>query len=176
MRGGSRRRSGWRGGAGGTRCSRRRSALAAAALVRRRPCCALLYAAADRHAAEQAEANQRITRLASNLEKESGALKNERGRLKTALAESNSRLARLDLERGQAAFEKGQVGVGMLWTVESLRMAAEAGDEAGQHVALANLSAWRRHHVELKEVFSHGNTVACGRLQPRRQDDPHREQ
>jgi serine/threonine protein kinase len=42
---------------------------------------------------------------------------------KAALAESNSRLARLDLERGQAAFEKGQIGLGMLWTVESLRMA-----------------------------------------------------
>ena len=86
-------------------------------------------------------------------------LKNERGSLKTALAESNRRLARLDLERGQAAFEKGQVGVGMLWTVESLRMAAEAGDEAGRHVALANLSAWRRQLVELKGVFSHGDAV-----------------
>ena len=75
------------------------------------------------------------------------------------LSESNSRLAMLDLERGRAAFEKGQIGVGMLWIVESLRMAAEAGDEAGRHVALANLSAWRRHQVELKAVFTHGNAV-----------------
>ena len=120
----------------------------------------LLYADRQaRHAALQTEANKRITRLASDLENESDSLKNERGRLRTALAESNSRLARLDLERGQAAFEKGQIGVGMLWTVESLRMAVEAGDEAGRHVALANLSAWRRHQVELKAVFTHGNAV-----------------
>ncbi len=94
----------------------------------------------------------------------------ERARLESSLAESNRRLARLDLERGQAAFEKGQIGVGMLWTVESLRMATEAKDEAGRHVALANLSAWRRHHVELKGVFSHGDMVDVGGLQPRRQD------
>ena len=118
------------------------------------------------HANRQAEANKQIAGLASNLETESAALKEERGRLKTALSESNRRLARLDLERGQAAFEKGQVGVGMLWTVESLRMAAEAGDAAGRHAALANLSAWRRHHVEPKEVFSHGRTVAAVAFSP----------
>ena len=113
------------------------------------------------HTKRQAEANQRITRLASDLEKESSALKdersalrNERGRLKTALSESNRRLAMLDLERGRVAFEKRQVGPGMLWTVESLRMATEAGDEAGKHLALANLSAWRRQLVELKMIFS----------------------
>ena len=72
----------------------------------------------------------------------------------------------LDLERGRAAFEKGQVGVGMLWTVESLRMAAAAGDEAGRHVALANLSAWRRHLVELKAVFSHGDAVQAVAFSP----------
>lgn len=111
------------------------------------------------HANRQAEANKRITRLASDLEKEGG-------RLKTALSESNRRLAMLDLERGRAAFEKGQIGVGMLWTVESLRMATEAKDEAGRHVALANLSAWRRHHVALKEVFSHGDEVWCVAFSP----------
>ena len=71
------------------------------------------------------------------------------------MSESNSRLARLNLERGQAAFEKGRLGAGMIWTVESMRLAAEAGDVAGRHVALANLTAWRRHHVELKQIFSH---------------------
>jgi eukaryotic-like serine/threonine-protein kinase len=119
-----------------------------------------LYAAAQSHRAdEQAEANQRIAGLASNLEKESGALKNERANLRAALSESNRRLAMLDLERGQAAFEKGQVGAGMLWTVESLRMADAAGDEAGRHVALDNLSAWRRHLVEPKAVFSPGDAL-----------------
>ena len=90
----------------------------------------------------------------------------QRADLKTALSESNRRLAMLDLERGRAAFEKGQVGVGMLWTVESLRMAAAAGDEAGQHVALANLSAWRRHHVELKASSRHGDAVTAVAFSP----------
>jgi eukaryotic-like serine/threonine-protein kinase len=80
-------------------------------------------------------------------------------RIATALAQSNSRLAMLYLERGKADFEKGQVGAGMLWTVASLRMAAEAKDEAGRYVALANLAAWRRQLVELRGVFSHDDPV-----------------
>ncbi len=116
---------------------------------------------------ESAGRGEQADRRAGEQPRNGGAaLKEERGRLKTALSESNRRLARLDLERGQAAFEKGQIGVGMLWTVESLRMAAEAGDAAGRHVALANLSAWRRHHVEPKEVFSHGRTVAAVAFSP----------
>jgi eukaryotic-like serine/threonine-protein kinase len=111
------------------------------------------------HVKRQGEANQRISRLASDLRKESGALTDERAHLKTALAESNRRLAMLDLERGRTAFNEGQVGVGLLWTVESLRMAAESRDATGRHVALANLSAWRRHHLEPKQVFSHDSTT-----------------
>src|SRR5262249_57081106 len=84
--------------------------------------------------AEQAEANRRIAGLVSNLEKESGALKEERANLRTALSESNRRLAMLDLERGRVAFEKGQVGPGMLWTVESVRMATGAGAGGGTHL------------------------------------------
>ncbi len=102
--------------------------------------------------AEQTEATNKIKRLADNLEQRSKALE-------SSLSESNRRLATLNFERGQAAFEKGQVGIGMLWTVESLRIATEAGDKPGRHVAMANLSAWRRHYVELKEVFSHGDAV-----------------
>ncbi len=111
------------------------------------------------HANRQTAANKRITQLATDLE-------GERGRLKTALSESNSRLARLDLERGRAAFDKGRVGVGMLWTVESLRVATEAGDEAGRHVALANLAAWRRHLTELKAVYSHDGAVTSVAFSP----------
>jgi WD40 repeat protein len=98
-----------------------------------------------RHATELADANTQI---------------------RTALAESNRRLAMLDLERGQMAFEKGQIGVGMLWTVDSLRMATEAKDAAGRHVALANLSAWRRHHIELKGVLSHKDGIASVTFSP----------
>src|SRR5262249_55008866 len=85
------------------------------------------------------------------------------------LVESNRRLATLDLERGRVAFEKDQIGVGLLWTVESLRMATAAGDEPGRHLALANLSAWRREVVEPKLLFSHGDMGMSGAFSPDRQ-------
>jgi WD40 repeat protein len=133
-----------------------------------------LYADEQAHRAdEQAEATRKIARLASDLEKESGALrvergalKEERGRLKTALSESNRRLATLNFERGRVAFEKGEICAGMLWTIESLRMATEAGDPAGRHLALANLSAWRRHLVEPKGIFSHHAMVTSVAFSP----------
>jgi WD40 repeat protein len=109
---------------------------------------ALLYAVEQAH-----RANDR-TRYAENQAEAAASYK-------VALSESNRRLAMLDLERGQIAFEKGQIGVGMLWTVESMRMAAEAGDAAGRHVALANLAAWRRSHLDFKEVFPHGDSVSA---------------
>ena len=112
------------------------------------------------HAKRQGDANKRITLLA----RRSG--KTWQDALESSLAESKSRLARLDLERGQIAFEKGQIGVGMLWTVESMRMAAEAGDAAGRHVALANLAAWRRSHLDFKEVFPHGDSVSAVAFSP----------
>jgi eukaryotic-like serine/threonine-protein kinase len=106
----------------------------------------------QRRASEQSEAQGIAAGLAENY--------------RSQLAESNRRLARLHLERGRAAFEKGQVGVGMLWTVKSLRTAAAAEDEAGQRVALANLSAWRRHHVKLKGVFTHGGSIEAAAFSP----------
>jgi eukaryotic-like serine/threonine-protein kinase len=111
------------------------------------------------HVNRQDAANKRISQLAADLQ-------GERGRLKIALSESNSRLARSDLERGLAAFEKGRIGVGMLWTVESLRVASEAGDEDGRRVALANLAAWRRQLRELKGVFTHGGGVTAAAFSP----------
>jgi WD40 repeat protein/serine/threonine protein kinase/tetratricopeptide (TPR) repeat protein len=126
-----------------------------------------LYADEQAHRAdEQAEATRKITQLASDLEKEGGALKDERSHLKTALFESNRRLAMLNFERGRIAFEKGEVGAGMLWTVESLRMATVAGDPDGRHLALANLSAWRRHLSEPKGIFSHGDMVTSVAFSP----------
>jgi WD40 repeat protein/serine/threonine protein kinase/tetratricopeptide (TPR) repeat protein len=80
--------------------------------------------------------------------------------LRAALSESDRRLAMRNLERGRAAFEKGHVGEGMVWTVEALRMATEARDENWKRVARANLSAWRRHLVELKGLLSHGDQVS----------------
>jgi WD40 repeat protein/tetratricopeptide (TPR) repeat protein len=87
-------------------------------------------------------------------------------RYKVALSESNRRLAILNFERGRAAFEKGQIGAGMVWTVESLRRATEAGDEDWKRVALANLSAWRRQHVKLKGLVSHDGSVTSVAFSP----------
>jgi serine/threonine protein kinase len=118
------------------------------------------------HANRQATANRRIAALAGAIQKESVALKTERVNLQSALAESSRRLAVLDLERGRVAFAKRQVGVGMLWTVQSLRMAAQAGDAVGRHVALAKLAAWRDHLIPLKKVFSHGDPVEAVAFSP----------
>ena len=62
------------------------------------------------------------------------------GDLKTSLAESNRLLAIRNFDRGQAAFEKGEIGPGMLWMIESWRSAVAAGDPAWQHAARANLA------------------------------------
>ena len=109
--------------------------------------------------AEQTEATDKITRLADDLQRRGKALE-------SSLTESNRRLAMLNFERGQLAFEKGQIGPGMLWTVESLRLATDANDDAGRHLALANLSAWRRHYVIPKAVLSFGAEVASVALSP----------
>ena len=86
--------------------------------------------------------------------------------MKSALSESKSRLARLDLERGLAAFDKGEIGVGMLWTVESFKMASEAEDQAARHVALANLSAWRRSLADVKQVYTHDGGITAVAFSP----------
>jgi WD40 repeat protein/tetratricopeptide (TPR) repeat protein len=85
---------------------------------------------------------------------------------KAALSESDRRLAMLNLERGRIAFEKEHVGEGLLWTVEALRMATAARREDWKRVALANLSAWRPHLVELKGIFPHGDQVRSVAFSP----------
>ena len=75
-------------------------------------------------------------------------------KLKDALAQSNRRLALLNLQRGQAACDQGQIGPGLLWMVESLRAATDAGDPDWKNAALANLSDWRRFCTGLKGVYS----------------------
>jgi WD40 repeat protein len=106
----------------------------------------------QRRASEQSEAQKIAAGLAEDY--------------RTQLAESNHRLAMLYLERGRASFEKGQVGVGLLWMLKSLRTAAAAGDEAGRYVASANLAAWRHDNVELKGVFSHGGSATGAAFSP----------
>jgi eukaryotic-like serine/threonine-protein kinase len=106
----------------------------------------------ERRASEQSEAQGFAAGLAENY--------------RSQLAESNRRLAMLNFDTGQAAFEKGQIGVGMLWTVQSLRSADAVGDEASRHLALANLAAWRRQLPELKNVFSHRGKVMAVAFSP----------
>jgi WD40 repeat protein/serine/threonine protein kinase len=106
----------------------------------------LLYAERQaRHATDLADANTQI---------------------RTALSESNRRLAMFELECGRIAFEKSQIGVGMLRTVEALRTAAVADDPAWKRTVLANLSAWRRELPELKGIFPHENIIPSAAFSP----------
>jgi WD40 repeat protein len=84
----------------------------------------------------------------------------------TLLADSHRRLAILNYERGQAAFEKEEIGPGLLWMVECWRSSASAGDPAWRRSARAQLSAWRRHCPRLKAVFSHSGAVGVVAFSP----------
>jgi WD40 repeat protein/serine/threonine protein kinase/tetratricopeptide (TPR) repeat protein len=113
----------------------------------------VLYADRQRRfALDKAEAARKITDLA--------------GDLKTSLAESNRLLAMRNFDRGQAAFEKGEIGPGLLWMIESWRSAIAADDPAWQHAARANLAAWQPHHPRLKAVLSHPSPVDAAAFSP----------
>jgi hypothetical protein len=84
----------------------------------------------------------------------------------TLLAGSHRRWAILNYERGQAAFEKEEIGSGLLWTVECWRSAIAAGDPVWQHSARSQLSAWRRHCAGLKAVFSVAAAVKAVAFSP----------
>jgi eukaryotic-like serine/threonine-protein kinase len=121
---------------------------------------AVLYADRQYHfATEQGKANQEITRLNLDLGK-------ERVSLRKSLSESNRLLAIRNFDRGQSAFEKDQIGSGLLWMIESWRSAIEAGDPAWQHAARANLGAWQPHHARLKVVLSHESPVDAAAFSP----------
>ena len=66
-------------------------------------------------------------------------------------------MAILNFERGQFAFDRGEIGPGLLWMVETLRIATDAGDPDWKHVALANLSAWRIRYPKLRMILANGN-------------------
>jgi WD40 repeat protein len=87
-------------------------------------------------------------------------------KLADELGRSNRRLAVLNLERGQAACTQGQIGPGLLWMLESLRVATDAGDADWKHTALANLSDWRRFHHVLQGVYSHGGEITSVAFSP----------
>ncbi len=86
--------------------------------------------------------------------------------LTRSLAESNRLLAIRNFDRGQAAFEKDQIGQGLLWMIESWRSAIAAGEPDWQHAARANLATWRPHHARLKAIVSHESPVAAAAFSP----------
>jgi WD40 repeat protein len=86
--------------------------------------------------------------------------------LKEALSQSNRRLAVLNYERGQAAFENGQFGPGVLWMVESWRSAVAAGDPGWRHAARANMAAWQSHDIAVKALVSHQGAVTSLAFSP----------
>ncbi len=67
---------------------------------------------------------------------------------KAALSESNRRLAILNFEHGQAAFEKRAHRRGNALERRGASMATAAGAEDWKQVALANLAAWRADLAE----------------------------
>jgi len=82
--------------------------------------------------------------------------------------ESNLRLAALSYERGQAACERGDIGVGLLRMMQSWRSAVSAGDRGigWQRTARAGLASWQRHHREILAVYSHSEGVTSVALSP----------
>ncbi len=128
---------------------------------------ALLYADRKaRLAAVEADKAREQTLAANEILILAKDLRAQRDALKSALTTSNQRLAALHFERGQSAFEKGEIGPGLLWMVESWRSAVAAGDRGWQHAARANMAAWQSHDVALKAVFSHQDWVVAVAFSP----------
>ena len=50
--------------------------------------------------------------------------------------------AELAMDHGRALCEQGEIGQGMLWLARSLRLAAEARDDALERAARINLAEW----------------------------------
>jgi WD40 repeat protein/tetratricopeptide (TPR) repeat protein len=110
-------------------------------------------------AVAQTRAKNRIKGLAVDLRASLDRSENLAGELKTSLKESHRRLARLNFERAQNAFDKEQIGPGMLRLVQSWRSAIAADDPGWQHAARASLSAWRHHLAEPRTVLFHEQSV-----------------
>ena len=111
------------------------------------------------YATEQIRATQRIGALASDLKKERQSLRN-------SLTQSNRRLAIQHFERGLAAFEKGEVDAGLLWTLESWRSAIAANDLSWQRAARASLSAWLPRQPRLRGLYSHDRPIVNVAISP----------
>lgn len=124
------------------------ASLVAAAVV------AVLYADRERRiAVEQTRAAGEIGRLASDLDA-------ERSRLASSFKESSRRLAVQQFQRAQAAFEAGEVGVGLLWAAECWGSAVEAEDPAWAHAARGEIAAWSPAQPRLRAVLSDDRPIS----------------
>jgi WD40 repeat protein/tetratricopeptide (TPR) repeat protein len=117
-------------------------------------------------AVAQTRARNRIKGLADDLQSSLNRSERLAGDLKTSLTESYRRLARLDFERAQNAFEKEQIGPRLLRLVQSWRSAIAAGDPGWQHAARASLSAWRPQLAEPRIVLHHEGLVTSIAFSP----------
>jgi WD40 repeat protein/serine/threonine protein kinase len=98
--------------------------------------------------------------LAARATREARRANNLADEREKSLRESNRRLALLNYELGQNACEKGEIGPGMLLTIESWRSADRAGNAAWQHAARTNLAAWQSQYPALMGVFSHSKALS----------------
>jgi WD40 repeat protein/serine/threonine protein kinase len=117
-------------------------------------------------AVAQTRAKDRISGLAVNLRSSLDRSENLAGDLKTSLRESYRHLARLDFERAQNAFEKEQIGPGLLRLVQSWRSAIAADDPGWQHAARAGIAAWRCKLVEPRIIVFHEQPVGAIAFSP----------
>jgi WD40 repeat protein/serine/threonine protein kinase len=117
-------------------------------------------------AVEQTRAKNRITGLANELRSSRDQLKDLNGDLESSLKGSYRRLARLDFERAQNAFEKEQFGPGLLRLVQSWRSAIAANDPGWQRAARAGISAWSRHIKEPRHILFHDQLVSAIAFSP----------
>jgi eukaryotic-like serine/threonine-protein kinase len=121
----------------------------------------LVYARRQtRYATEKTAANRRIALLAGDLQASLSQSNGLATDLKTSLAVSERRRvaltyerARTNFERGQSACERGEIGPGLLYFIESWRSASEARDPGLAHAARASLSAWRHQAPKLLRQF-----------------------
>ena len=99
-------------------------------------------ARAGRLATDLQASLSRSNRLASELTKSLDVSERSRLALTRERAQSN-------FERGQGACERGEIGPGLLYFVESWRSAVDAQDSALARAARASLSAWRHQGPRL---------------------------
>jgi WD40 repeat protein/tetratricopeptide (TPR) repeat protein len=113
------------------------------------------------HAAQQATAKQRIGGLATDLRVSQEVSQ----RCRVALHQER---ARAHFERGHAACERGEMGMGLLYLVESWRAAALSGDTDLVHAARAGLSAWQHQAPRIVRQFPHAShaSVRCVAFSP----------